>query len=65
MGTVAEDKSATSEAARKSGEVEATTTGNTMLEESMDQLEDTERRFAGKMASRGLRLMLELLMMEK
>ena len=46
-------------------EMEAAAVEDAVLEESMDKLVDVERRFAGRMTGRGLRLRSELMMMER
>ena len=53
------------EAATDDEEMEAASVEDALLEESMGNLEDMERKFAGKMTSRGLRLRLELMMIER
>ena len=46
-------------------EMETTAVEDAIIEESMDQLEDMERRCASRMTGRGLRLRLELMLKER
>ena len=53
------------EAVTEDEEMETAATEDAVIEESMDQLEDMERRCASRMTGRGLRLRLELMLKER